>query len=71
MSGNPTGEHKIKEIKSGNTNRIGILNTDKRLKLFFGNEYGLTIEGKENEYTPKTCTKPYKEQIWKESTVMN
>ena len=43
--------HKIKEIKNGNTNRIGILNTDKRLKLFFGNEYGLTIEGKENEYT--------------------
>ena len=42
---------KIEDIKKGNTDRIGILNTDKRLKLFFGNEYGLTIEGKENEYT--------------------
>lgn len=42
---------KIENIKKGNTDRIGILNTDKRLKLFFGNEYGLTIEGKENEYT--------------------
>ncbi|MDD6482964.1 MAG: sensor histidine kinase [Clostridiales bacterium] len=42
---------KIEEIKKGETDRIGVLNTDKRLKLFFGNEYGLTIEGKENEYT--------------------
>ena len=30
------------------------MNTNRRLKLFFGSDYGLTIESKENEYTKIT-----------------
>lgn len=47
-------EEKADDIKSGRTESVGIMNTDKRLKLFFGNDYGLTIEGKEGEYTRVT-----------------
>lgn len=40
---------KISEIKNGHS--IGYINTDRRLRLFFGQEYGLDIESIESEYT--------------------
>lgn len=44
-------EDRIKDIFNGKTHSIGIVNTDSRLKLFLGNECGITFESKENEYT--------------------
>lgn len=47
-------QEKIDAILSGKTHSVGIMNTNRRLKLFFGSDYGLTIESKENEYTKIT-----------------
>ena len=44
-------EDRIKEVFNGETHSIGIVNTDSRLKVFLGNECGITFESKENEYT--------------------
>ena len=42
-------ESRIEEIKNGNS--IGYLNTDKRIRLFCGDGYGLDIESVEGKYT--------------------
>ena len=47
-------QSKIDDILNGKTHSVGIMNTNRRLKLFFGSDYGLTIESKENEYTKIT-----------------
>jgi two-component system sensor histidine kinase YesM len=39
-----------KENKDG-FNKIGVINVDKRVKLNFGEKYGLTIKSKKNHYT--------------------
>ena len=47
-------EDRMKEIFSETTQSVGIVNTDRRLKLFLGSECGITFESKENEYTRVT-----------------
>lgn len=42
---------KIDEILSQNSESVGVMNTDKRLKLFFGAEYGLSIRSEAGKYT--------------------
>lgn len=51
------GENPIKNNKS--FNNIGIKNVDDRIKLTFGNEYGLTITSEINKYTNMKITIPY------------
>lgn len=43
----------------GSFNNIGISNVNERIKLTFGNEYGLNIKSKINEYTNVIITLPY------------
>lgn len=38
---------------------IGLKNVDTRIKLYFGNEYGIEITSKENEYTKVIIRLPY------------
>ena len=44
-------EDKIREILSQNSSSVGVANTDKRLKLFFGTQYGLSIESEIGRFT--------------------
>lgn len=48
----------IQSLLSGNADisneNIGLLNVDRRIKLHFGNEYGIKIDSKLNEYTVVT-----------------
>ncbi|MDA3847315.1 MAG: sensor histidine kinase, partial [Vallitaleaceae bacterium] len=37
-------DEKLKEIQSKKSNSIGITNVDSRIKLVYGNEYGIEIE---------------------------
>lgn len=48
-----------KNMKKKNYSKIGVQNIDKRIKLYFGNEYGLFFESKENEFTRVTIKLPY------------
>jgi len=59
-------EDKIEKLLSakettnkGSFNNIGISNVNERIKLTFGNEYGLNIKSKLNEYTNVIITIPY------------
>lgn len=45
-------EKKLKAINHGHS--IGLLNTDKRIRLFYGDDYGLKIESVEGQYTKVT-----------------
>jgi len=45
-------EKKLKAIRHGHS--IGFLNTDKRIRLFYGDDYGLEIESVEGQYTKVT-----------------
>lgn len=45
-------EKKLKSIRHGHS--IGFLNTDKRIRLFYGDDYGLEIESIEGQYTKVT-----------------
>ncbi len=59
-------EDKIEKLLSskettskGSFNNIGISNVNERIKLTFGDEYGLNIKSKLNEYTSIIITIPY------------
>lgn len=59
-------EEKINKILTSNEgtsknsfNNIGVKNVDERIKLSFGNQYGLIIRSKVNEYTNMIVTIPY------------
>ncbi|NRY60244.1 sensor histidine kinase [Clostridium beijerinckii] len=59
-------EDKIEKLLSakettnkGSFNNIGISNVNERIKLTFGNQYGLNIKSKLNEYTNVIITIPY------------
>ncbi len=45
---------RLEAINNEDTQSVGIANTNKRLKLLFGSNYGLTLESRENEYTTVT-----------------
>ena len=48
-------------IKSSKSfNNIGIKNVDDRIKLAFGNKYGITINSELNVYTNMKILLPYK-----------
>lgn len=47
-------------INKRSFNQIGISNVNERIKLTFGNEYGLSVESKIDEYTKVTISLPYK-----------
>ncbi len=57
-------EHKLEQVRnmlvdSNNENiHIGLSNVNKRLKLHYGNDYGLTIDSSENEGTKVTVKFP-------------
>lgn len=60
-------EDKIKKLLSSKEttskeyfNNIGISNVNERIKLTFGNEYGVNIQSKINEYTNIIITIPYR-----------
>ena len=44
-------KNKIEDILSQNSSSVGVSNTDKRLKLFFGAQYGLSIESEPGKFT--------------------
>ena len=44
-------QSRIDEILSQKTSSVGIMNTDKRLKLFFGEAYGLSFESEVGKFT--------------------
>ena len=54
---NSTHEH------SSEGNGIGLLNIDERIKLSYGDEYGLSIESELDEGTTVTITIPHLEPI--------
>ena len=39
--------------------QIGLVNVNQRIKLFYGNEYGIEIESLENKFTTVTIKLPY------------
>lgn len=41
---------------------IGLINVNKRIKLFYGNDYGLKILSKYNEFTSVSLSVPYKDK---------
>jgi two-component system sensor histidine kinase YesM len=43
---------------------IGLKNVNERIKLFYGEEYGLKIESVESEYTTVWVILPYKKGLW-------
>ena len=44
-------QSRIDEILSQKASSVGIMNTDKRLKLFFGETYGLSFESEVGKFT--------------------
>lgn len=52
--------NKVYEINKKNKKSIGLENVNKRIKLFYGNNYGLKIESKQGEYTSVIITIPIK-----------
>jgi len=57
------------DFKDKNHNSLGIKNVNERIKLIYGEEYGLTIEPLGDGETASTITIPNKKkQIWQEST---
>lgn len=44
-------EEQLEALKNGQTGGIGYINTDRRIKLFFGSEYGLTTVSEKGKYT--------------------
>ncbi len=44
-------KNKIEDILLQNSYSVGVANTDKRLKLFFGAQYGLSIESEPGKFT--------------------
>lgn len=49
-----------KDLTNNNGTRLGLKNINKRIKLCFGNEYGLKIESKEEFYTKVRLRLPLK-----------
>ena len=47
-------EQQLQNLRNGMTEGIGYINTDRRIKLLFGDEYGLSIESAEGIYTKIT-----------------
>ena len=63
-------EDKIKELLTSKEttsktsfNNIGVSNVNERIKLTFGNEYGLNIKSEINEYTNMIITIPYQYEL--------
>ncbi|OPJ61554.1 sensor histidine kinase [Clostridium oryzae] len=56
-------EEVIKSVETGqisdNKNSVGLSNVNKRIKLFFGEEYGISIKSQYDKYTKITVTIPY------------
>jgi two-component system sensor histidine kinase YesM len=50
------------EGSSGLFKKLGIYNVDERLRYTFGEDYGLSIESEEGEYTIMTITLPQQEK---------
>lgn len=48
----------FKSLSSKNSKSIGIENVNRRIKLYYGEKYGLTIESKVNIYTKVSVTLP-------------
>lgn len=44
-------KERINEVLSQKTESLGVMNTDRRLKLFFGAGYGLSFESEEGKFT--------------------
>jgi sensor histidine kinase YesM len=71
-NGNGMTQEEIKEVISGNLkdrksfNGIGIANVNERIRLFFGEEYGLNYESQVGEYTKAVFKLPIIEDIGKE-----
>lgn len=55
-------EEKSLEILSGDGEGIGVYNTDRRIKVYYGKEYGVEIESEVNKYTKMTITLPIIEE---------
>jgi two-component system, sensor histidine kinase YesM len=52
------------DTESTGDSGIGIKNVNERIKLFYGEEYGLKIESKEYEYTKVWIILPYRKGLW-------
>ena len=58
---------KQKERKDGSFNGIGVVNVNERIKMYFGENYGLHFESKHNKYTKCILTLPIirEDTVWK------
>ena len=45
------------------SNGVGVYNVQKRLQLYYGNEYGITYESKKGEGTTATITIPGRQEV--------
>lgn len=54
-------KEKLNELKNGEyRQRVGLANVEKRIQLYYGTEYGVTIVSELNKGTTVTITMPYK-----------
>lgn len=56
--GSGISEDKINEVLSGEGSGIGIFNSNRRVKVYYGEEYGISIESEEGKYTKTTIVLP-------------
>lgn len=49
----------INMLISSKSKGIGVYNTNRRVQIYYGNEYGITMESVKGEYTKTTVTLPY------------
>ena len=59
-------EGSAEDIPAFNRNGIGLGNVDERIKLFYGKEYGLLIDSRENAFTSVVIRLPY---LWQKGRV--
>lgn len=52
-------EKKIRDILNGKEDGIGVYNSNRRIKIYYGDDYGITINSKLNEYTETIIILPY------------
>lgn len=54
----PRAAEPFRKVKGRQMSSIGMPNVDRRLKLIYGEEYGLSIESRAGEYTQITVRIP-------------
>ena len=57
-NGSGIKEKEIEEILNGKSQGIGVYNSNRRIKIYYGDEYGIEMKSEVSEYTETTIKLP-------------